>query len=299
MVDGLSWDLYRSFLAVVRHGSLSSAARALKATQPTLGRHVETLEAGLCVALFTRSPSGLIPTAAALALVPYAEAMETHAAALLRTASGSRTSVGGTVRIAASQVMGAEVLPAMLGRLQQAEPALIIELVLNNRLDDLLRRDADIAVRMARPSQEGLVARRIGQIELGLYAKSSYLARCPAPRSVADLSQHIVIGYDRDDQALRSIAVNGDATGLIPSRETFAFRTDNDLAQLAALRAGVGIAACQRGIAERDADLVQVLKDQVSFSLEVWLAMHEDQRTFRPVRVAFDHLADELGEWVK
>jgi DNA-binding transcriptional LysR family regulator len=294
MTNRLSWDLYRSLLAVIRHGSLSSAARTLKATQPTLGRHIEALEQGLGVSLFSRSPAGLIPTEAALALVPFAEAMETNAAALSRTASGARTEVGGTVRIAASQVMGAEVLPAILCELQQAEPALIIELVLNNRLDNLLRRDADIAVRMVRPTQDGLVARRIGNIEIGLYAHSSYLARHAPPKSISDLKDHILIGYDRDDQALRSIR----AGGVVPDREAFSFRTDSDLAQLAALRAGVGIAACQLRIAARDTNLVRVLKDRVSFSLEMWLAMHKDQRAVRPVRTAFDHLADSLAGWV-
>jgi DNA-binding transcriptional LysR family regulator len=294
MTDRLSWDLYRSLLAVVREGSLSAAARTLKATQPTLGRHIEALEQELGAPLFTRSSSGLIPTEAALALVPFAEAMEANAAALIRTASGARSDIRGTVRIAASQIVGAEILPPILATLQAREPGLIIELVLNNRLDNLLRRDADIAVRMTRPEQDGLVARRIGEVSLGLFATSAYIARRGMPRSVADMAKHIVIGFDRDDQAMRSIKT----TGFVLDRSLFSFRTDNDLAQLAALRAGIGIGGCQKRIAARDPDLVAVLQDQVEFRLEVWLAMHEDQRTARPVRVAFDHLAEALTAWV-
>ena len=153
-----SWELYRSFLAVLREGSLSGAARALELTQPTIGRHIDALERSLRASLFTRAQNGLSPTDAALELQPYAESMEASSRALLRAVASSRDEIRGTVRITASEIIGAEVLPPILADLQRDHPQLVVELVLSNRTEDLLRREADIAVRMVRPQQQALAA---------------------------------------------------------------------------------------------------------------------------------------------
>eukprot|EP01042_Synura_sphagnicola_P016192 gene16192-20501_t len=153
-------------------GSLSAAARALGLTQPTIGRHIDALEEALGFALFTRSQHGFLPTEAARSLQPFAESLAATTAALLRAASahvGGAGQASGTVRITASDVVGAEVLPAILVPLRQAHPDLVMELALSDRLEDLLQRQADIAVRMVRPTQEALLTRRVGNIELGLY----------------------------------------------------------------------------------------------------------------------------------
>jgi DNA-binding transcriptional LysR family regulator len=287
------WELYRSFLAVARAGSLSAAARRLRLTQPTIGRHIRALEEALAIALFTRSPSGLAPTAAALDLVPPAEAMEAAAEALVRTASGAADEARGVVRLTASEIMGAEVLPPMLTRFRATHPGIVLELALTNRTADLLRRDADIAVRMARPRQEALVARRIGTIGIGLYAHRRYVAAQGMPRSVGELRQHQIIGFDRDTTSWTS--VESPVPGI--TRESFAFRCDSDLAQLAALRAGLGIGGCQHAIARRERQLVPVLARDLDLPLEIWLAMHEDLRASRRVRLLFEHLARELGAY--
>jgi DNA-binding transcriptional LysR family regulator len=288
-----AWELYRSFLAVMREGSLSAAARRLVLTQPTLGRHIAALEHALGLALFTRSPGGLAPTAAALDLLPHAEAMEASAAALRRVASGAATEEGGTVRITASEIVGAEVLPAILAAFRHDHSRIILELALTNRTEDLLRRDADIAVRMAPPKQEALVARHIGRVPLGLYAHRRYLARFGTPARIDDLPHHHLIGFDRDPRSWQSLKEPGFAL----DREVFSFRADNDLAQLAALRAGLGIGGCQRPIALREKGLVPVLPEAIAFSLDMWLVMHEDLRASRPLRLVFDHLAAELGRY--
>ena len=154
MADDAGWELYRSFLGVVREGSLSGAARALGSTQPTVGRHIAALEASLGFTLFTRSQAGLLPTEAALELRAYAEVMDSNAAALKRAAEGHGQGVAGTVRVSASEVVGVETLPPIVARLRQQHPQLKLELVLTNRVQDLLRREADIAIRMAEPKQE-------------------------------------------------------------------------------------------------------------------------------------------------
>lgn len=288
------WELYRTFLEVARDGSLSGAARKLALTQPTVGRHIDTLEASLGLSLFSRSPQGLRATPAALELVSYAETMAAASAALRRTASGGAKADRGTVRVAASEMIGCEVLPPMLTSFRDSHPGITLELALSNRNEDLLRRDADIAVRMVRPRQKSLVARRIGKSPIGFYAHRNYVEKYGLPKEIAELEQHCLIGFDRDDLALRSL-------GKLPrpvTRDNFGFRCDSDLAQFAALKAGVGIGGCQHNIARRHPELVPVLK-AIRFELEVWVAMHEDMRSTGRVRVLFDHIAAGLSAFVR
>jgi DNA-binding transcriptional LysR family regulator len=290
-----NWDELRTFVEVARDGSLSGAARRLGLTQPTVGRHIDALEAALGSTLFTRSPRGLTPTPAALALGPHAEAMAAAAAALGRAASGEAAADRGAVRVTASDVVGCEVLPPILATFHAEHPSIAIELALTNRNEDLARRDADIAVRMVRPTQSGLVARRIGSSRIRLYAHRDYLARFGEPRSLADLANHCVIGFDRDDRSFRGA---GDFAQRL-TREDFGFRSDSDLAQLAALRAGAGIGGCQENIARRTPELVAVLPNAIQYGLEVWLVMHEGLKATRRVRLLFDHLAMGLTDYVK
>jgi len=280
------WEHYRSFLGVLREGSLSAAARSLGLTQPTLGRHIDALEKALKVKLFARTQNGLVPTQSALDMAPHAEAMEAAALSLVRSASGDAGGTGGAVRLTASEIVGAEVLPVSLSEFHAQHPQIAIELALSNRNQDLSRRDADIAVRMIRPVQKALIAKRVGTVQIGLYAHRRYLARHGTPRSIEELTQHTLIGFDRDASAFRSLG----SSGLLASREIFALRTDNDHAQLNALRAGFGIGGCQAGIAACDGDLIPVLAREIGFRLEMWLVMHEVLRANRRVRMLFDHL---------
>ena len=283
------WALYRTLLAVLDEGSLSAAARSLGLTQPTVGRHVDALEAALGADLFVRSQRGLAPTDLAHSIRPHAQIMATTAAALLRTASGTLGAVAGTVRISASDVVGVEHLPSILARLRREHPALVIELSLSDRVDDLLAREADIAVRMTQPTQAALLARRLRPVELGFHAHSDYLERRGTPASMADLSGHDLIGYDTETPALRVMAERLAPLG----RQGFALRVDSNLAQLASIRAGFGIGVCQVAIAQRDAALVRVLP-QEAVSLPLWIVMHEDLKTSARFRTVFDALAAAL-----
>ncbi len=287
------WDAYATFLAVMRGGSLSAAARTMRLAQPTVRRQIEALEASLGTVLFTRSPGGLLPTAAANRLMPYAEAMASMAEAIVRAASTDGDAIAGTVRVTCSEVMAAEVVPALLAPMLADHPALAIELVSSNRNDDLLRRDADIAIRMVRPTQAALIARRIGSVALGLYAHQRYLARRAAPASLADLTaDHALIGEDKGKAIVDTLRAHGiDAEGLY-----FRFRSDSDLAQLAAVRAGIGIGVCQRGIAGAEPHLVPILP-QIAVALDLWLVMHEDLRSQAAVRAVYGHLASALGDY--
>ncbi|MEO8672414.1 MAG: LysR family transcriptional regulator [Tahibacter sp.] len=289
-----NWEWYRSLLGVLENGSLSAAARALGLTQPTVGRHIDALEAALGLKLFTRSHEGFIPTDAARELRPYAVTLAATAAALQRVATGHGRGVHGTVRITASEVVGVEVLPPILATLREAHPQLTIELVLSNRVDDLLQREADIAVRMVPPVQNALIARRIGNIELGLHAHRAYLDRHGVPGKIADLQRHALIGFDHETAYIRNLARK------LPwmHRSGLSFRADSDLAQLAAIRTGFGIGICQSALAARDATLVRVLPEAFSLPLDTWLAMHEDLRDSPRCAATFAGLAAGLVEYV-
>ena len=247
------------------------------------------------LALFTRSQIGLMPTEAALSLRSYAETMQSTAAALERAAASQGTGVRGTVRVTASDVIGVEVLPPIIASLRDEHPDLVLELVLTDRMQDLLRREADIAVRMARPRQELLVARRVGQIELGLHAHRRYLSRYGTPNTIADLADHALIGFDQTTAFIRSAG-----KGLSGwRREAFAMRTDNNLAQLALIRCGAGIGVCQAAIARRDDSIVRLFPRHFSLQMETWITMHEHLRNSPRCRVAFDALIKGLQQYIK
>ena len=296
--EPIGWELYRSFLGVLREGSLSGAARSLGVAQPTIGRHVSALEQALRPTLSTRSQSALLPTEAARTLQGHAQAMESSAAALERAAEGqqgSRTQrqadVTGTVRESASVVVGVELLPPVLAELQRAHPRLKIELVATNDVQDLLRREADIAVRMTQPKQDLLIARRVRSVLLGMHAHQDYLARRGTPRKLADLAQHALIGFDKETPFMRAASADWPQW----RRNAFSTRTDNELAQLALLRAGAGIAVCQIQLARRDPSLVRVLARQFELSLDTWITMHEDLRNSAACKLVFEALVKAMG----
>jgi DNA-binding transcriptional LysR family regulator len=289
-----SWDFYRTFLAVLHQGSLSAAARDLGLTQPTIGRHIDALEAAVGAELFTRSQQGLIPTDTALVLKPYAETLASTAAALLRAASGSRDRVSGTVRISASEVIGTEVLPSILAELQACYPDLVVELSASDAVEDLLQREADIAVRMVEPAQEALLSRHIGIIPLGFFAHRKYLERYGMPETIEDLQRHKLIGFDRQTAYIRMMRKRYPIFDGI----TLAFRSDHTIAQHNALRAGLGISFLHIPLAKRDADLVRLLPE-IELPLDTWVVMHENLKTSPRCRVTFDALVSGLLDYVK
>ncbi|MBS1182809.1 MAG: LysR family transcriptional regulator [Proteobacteria bacterium] len=285
-----SWDVYRSFSAVLREGSLSGAARVLGLTQPTVARHIDALEEAIGAALFLRTTGGLSPTEVAAELKPYAELLQTTSAALLRTADGRRGEVRGTVRISASEVVGTVHLPTILAEIRRRHPHVLIELSLSNALDDLLQRRADIAIRMVRPEQQALLAKGVGVFTLGLHARRDYLERRGVPETMEQLKAHDLIGYDVETSTLRALAQRYPAL----SRSAFALRVDSDVAQLAAIRAGFGIGVCQTVVAAAEPDLVRVLANEFAVDLETWVVMHEDLGSNARCRAVFNGLVEHL-----
>lgn len=284
-----SWDELRALHAVLAHGSLSAAARALASSQPTLGRHIAALETRWGMALFSRSKTGLKPTEAALAVAPLADAMAAQTRAMGRVVEAWRSpQLQGTVRLAASDIMGHLVLPPLLADLQAAHPGIRIELSLSNQVQDLLGREVDLAVRMRQPHQPALLAQRVADRHVGLFAHRRYLAAHGTPQQEADLQQHRLIGHDR--QAPLNLPPGYAA---IWQRAHFALRCDDQPAQWALLCAGAGIGVGQLALAAQQPDLQRVLP-QIQLSLPVWLCMHEDLRHSAAHMAVFRALAQGL-----
>ncbi|HEY0436663.1 MAG TPA: LysR family transcriptional regulator [Phenylobacterium sp.] len=288
------WDLFQSLHAVLEAGTLSAAARLRGLTQPTLGRHIETLEQRLGSPLFLRSPRGLQPTDLALELKPHLHDMSAAASAAVRDASGLANSLGGSIRITASEIVGAEVLPPMLTSFRRTNPHIVIEMMMSNVVDDLSRREADIAVRMAPPTQSALVAKKVGEVDLGFYATPEYLELHGVPTCFEELEKHALVGFDGPGRSVRDLP----GLNMPIEREMFAFRTDSDLAQLAAMAAGFGIGVSQPPIAARRG-LVRVMPEVTVFRLGIWIVMHENLRGSRRMRAMFDHLVDGVTAYVR
>ncbi len=290
MKPSFDWSLVQSFLAALDQGSLLGAARVLSASQPTIGRHIAELESQLGAVLFERTGRGLLPTATALRLAESARAMEAGAHQLARSVSGAEAEVSGTVRITASQPVACMLLPPVLARMRQVLPEVQVELVASNQVTNLLRREADIALRMVRPDQASLVAKRIGAVTLGAYAHRDYLRRKGTPQQPHDLLQHELVGNDRHEDIVQGFA----AMGYPVQREQFAFRTDDLMAYWEAVRAGLGIGFVGNYMARTDANVVAVLPKLQLPELPIWLTVHREIRTSRRIRAVYDFLAAEV-----
>ena len=284
------WSLWRSFAAVVEHGSLSAAARALGLSQPTLGRHVEALEAALGVALFERTLAGLKPTDTALKLFePVVGAQRALSEAALM-AEGSSAALAGSVRITASTVMSHYVLPPLLAELRRSFPGIALELVPSDSVENLLLREADIAVRMFRPTQLELIARKLGEIPIVACAHQSYIERRGAPRTVAELLDHDLVGFDRSDLIISTAR----RLGFELQRADFVLRTDSQTAMWELLKAGLGIGFAQAGMVQDAPGMRVVLPDFAVPPLEVWLTTHRELFTSRRIRAIYDRLGEGL-----
>lgn len=286
------WEQLEAFAATLEHGSLSGASRSLGLAQPTVRRRVEALEAALGQPLFVRSANGLVPTETAESVAPVARAMQSHARALVRAGSARPEATAGVVRVTVPAILGVHVLPPRLAGLRAQAPDLHLEWVTSDAVDDLLRRDADLAVRTVAPSQSALVARRIGTIAIGLAASPDYLARHGDPTVLDELVQHALITDDRRGQLLMVLG----QWGLDVADVSAVLRSDDTLAQLAAVRAGLGVGVCQVPLMD-ELGLVRVLP-ALEVLLPVWVVVHEDLRRLTRVRRVFDYLVETLTAYL-
>ncbi len=290
MHNNFDWALVPSFLAALEQGSLLGASRVLKASQPTVGRHIAELESQLGVVLFERTGRGLLPTDMAHRLAEAAHSMQAGADQLARSVSGAQAEVAGTVRITASEPVAHLLLPPLLLQMRAVLPDVQVELVASNKVSNLLRREADIALRMVQPDQTSLIAKRVGQVTISACAHRDYLRRRGTPKLVADLLTHELIGNDRDDAIIRGSV----ALGFTLTRENFAFRTDDLMAYWQGVRAGLGVGFVADYIQRTDNAVLPLLPMMKIPPIPMWLAVHREIRTSKRIRVVYDFLSQVL-----
>jgi DNA-binding transcriptional LysR family regulator len=285
----LNWSFLKDFLAVAECGSLSEAARRYGVSQPTLTRRIAALESSLGAELFRRSPRGLELTEAGEAIVEPARQMEREAQALELAVSGRDRALAGTVRITATEGLAVEWLTPALADFREQHPRIDLEIIVRNTALNVLRREADIAIRLGRPQQMELVTRRVGELVLGLYASRAYLEELGTPRTRDELAQHRGVAFD--EVYVYTGAGSWLEQSLGPAQVVY--RANTLVAQLAAIRAGFGIGAQSCFIAQRIPELVRVLPEtEVRF--EIWLVTHPGLRRSARIRAAYDFLVERL-----
>jgi DNA-binding transcriptional LysR family regulator len=291
MNNQFDWTLVRSFLAALDKGSLLGASRMVRASQPTIGRHIAELESQLGVVLFERTGRGLRPTAEAMRMADAARLMESGAHQMMRNVTGANEEISGTVRVTASQPVACYLLPPIFAKMRVDLPEVQIELISSNAVSNLLRREADIAVRMVRPDQATLVAKRVGNVIVRACAHQDYIRRRGTPRDPADLLNHELIGGDTNEEILRGF----NSMGLPVQRESFKFRSDDLNATWAAVRAGLGIGFVSEYQIRAEPSIVTVLPILKIPPLPVWLTVHREIRTNKRIRAVYDFLAHAIS----
>lgn len=288
---GFDWNQARAFLATAEEGSLSAAARALGLTQPTLGRQVAALEEELGVLLFERIGRSLRLTQAGIELLDHVRDMAEAANRISLTASGQSQAIEGRVRITASDMMSAYVLPSLMKELRRIAPLLEIDIVAANDVRDLMRREADIAIRHGRPQQQDLIARLVREETGRFYAAPSYLETHGRPNMAEGLSGHDFISFGDTDVMLGHL----EPIGLGLKRENFRIGSENGVVAWEMARAGLGIAIMSDDIARRYPEMENVLTEIDPFVFPVWLTTHRELHTSRRIRLVFDLLAQHFS----
>ncbi|WP_212523469.1 LysR family transcriptional regulator [Actibacterium sp. MT2.3-13A] len=286
------WNRARAFLVTAEEGSLSAAARALGLAQPTLGRQVAALEEELGVALFERAGRGLTLTPTGLELLEHVRRMGEAAGRVSLAATGHSQQIEGSVTISAGEAYAAFLLPPILSRLRLSHPGIRVEIVASNTVSDLRRREADIAIRNARPADPELIARRMGDDAARLYAAPAYLDRLGPLRGPGDLARADFIGFD-EGGALRE-ALN--ALGLGLARDNFTVLSGSHLVQWECVRRGLGIGVMPAAIGDADPLVRRVLPDLPPIPFPVWLTAHRELHSSRRIRLVFDLLAEALAD---
>ena len=291
-MNSVNWDRMHAFLQVARCGSLSAAARKLGVSQPTLSRNIQALENETSLQLFQRSSQGLLLTEAGQALVDAASRMDEAADQFNRQVSGMSDELQGTVRISANEIVGIYLLPPAIAAFRKQHPAVQVEIVITNKASSLSRREADIALRMFRPTQLDLVARRLPDMKMGFFAHQDYLAAHGEPEDLLQFMQHTIIGFDENMDFIEGAA----EMGFCFKREHFQLRTDHLLAQIALARAGAGIVGSHVCLAKLWPELTQILHWVALPSLQFWIVCHSDTQYNSRIRAMTAFLADWFAE---
>lgn len=286
------WNQARAFLATAEEGSLSAAARALGVTQPTLSRQVSALEEKLGITLFERGPRTMALTTAGLEVLDHVRAMHDAATRMSLSASGQSQTIAGMVRIATTETTAAYHLPAILEELQRRAPDIEIEVRTSNQLKDLITREADIAIRHARPTEPELIAKKVRSSSVQLYASKTYLDRVGRPETLADMLKLEFVGFETREMLIPHMKQNG----LPLTGAHFRFTVDSGPAAIELTRAGLGVGILIADDAEVFSDLERIWPDFGPVEVPVWLVTHRELHTSKRIRLVYDLLSEMLGK---
>jgi len=286
------WNQVRAFLATVEEGTLSGAARVLGLTQPTLGRQVAALEESLNITLFERVGKSLILTQAGTDLLEHVRAMGEAASRISLSAAGHVQEVQGEVRVSVSDGVAAYILPEILRDLRKMAPLLTVEVLAEDRLSDLRRREADIAIRHLRPEDPELIGKRLKDGTGGFYASTEWLDRNGRPRTLADLDRAEMIGLDRPERMIAEFNKRGIALTTL----NFPVRSSSSVVAWEMVRRGlgVGVQSDRIGALTPGVERLQI-EGLAPISFPNWLITHRELKNSRRIRVVFDLLAEALG----
>ncbi|MEM9063451.1 MAG: LysR family transcriptional regulator [Pseudomonadota bacterium] len=286
------WNQVRAFLATAEEGSFSSAARALKSTQPTIGRQISELERSLGVTLFERSVRGPVLTDSGRDLLDHVRAMGEAATLISMVADGQSQDVSGVVTVTATDLLSAVTLPPILAPLRKTAPGVRIRIVAASDVRNLIQREADIAIRHIRPDQPDLIARHVGDFSASLYASSAYLDRAGRPRTPREVAEHAFVGPMDQDGLIATLNNMG-----MPFRaENFAMSSDSGMVVWEMLKAGFGISMMPQALCDVEPSLEKVLPDLPPIRFPIWLVTHRELQTSPRIRTVFDQLARGLKE---
>ncbi|AIT79842.1 LysR family transcriptional regulator [Novosphingobium pentaromativorans] len=284
----LNSDLLLTFLQVVRRGNALAAARAMGVDHSTVIRRLTQLEAALDTRLFDRSPRGLAPTAAALALVTGAEKVEAAIMAATDDVVGRDGDISGTVRLATPEIFGTFLVAPNIAGIAERHPRLVLELSPESRSISLSKREADIAITLRRPPRGRLIARKLTDFRLGLYASRSYLEQHPTIETLKDVESHGFVSYIDELVASPEMV----ALDYVVPDARVVFRSSSSIAQHLAVTAGLGLGILHVLASEKDDRLVRILVDEVEVVRSYWLVVHSDLSRLPRVRAVMDFLEE-------
>lgn len=286
------WNHIRAFLATAETGSFSAAARQLRQTQPTLSRQIAALEQDLGVMLFERVGRTLEITQAGLELLDHTRKMGDAANRIALTASGQAQSIEGRVRITASDVMSAYVLPDLLREIRVQAPRLRIDVIASNDIQDLMRREADIAIRHVRPDQPDLIAKLVQEASGHFYATTEYLNRAGRPKSKQDLSRHEFISFGDNNQMIAYLK----PLGIHLTNENFRLGSQNGIVAWEYAKQGFGIAPMSQTVGDAAPGMERVCPGMEAITFPIWLTTHRELHTSRRIRLVYDLLTKFLSK---
>jgi len=287
----MDWSILRDFIAVAETGGLSQAARRLRVSQPTLSRRIAQLETQLKAQLFQRTPRGLLLTDAGESVLAGARRVEEEALAIERQADAAQQTLTGTVRISVTEGLGTHWLPKHLAAFHAKYPGVCLEVLVDNRAANLMRREADVAMRLFRPDQPDLIARQVGEVAMGLYGSRDYLARHGTPTTVLQLKNHFLVGFD-EGMSQRNKALQRLERCFVSER--IVHRSSSFVGQFHATQQGIGLGVHDCFMADVDPNLQRIMPEQFDHRMEMWLVTHADMRRSARIRAVYDFLVAAL-----